>query len=64
MNIYQQEGYESRVNYLTHLAEDYGVPLSDVKELAMSLGPEEDFDALVSILSSICVEGDDCFGDD
>jgi 3-oxoacyl-ACP reductase-like protein len=38
----------SRANYLKSLAEDNGVPLSTVIALSTSLGPEEDFDALVT----------------
>ena len=49
-NIYQDNGYPSRAVYLHRLAEDYGVPLSWVKERA-DLGPDEDFDGLVSVVN-------------
>lgn len=49
-NIYQQNGYTDRDDYLNCLAEDYGVPLEDVYSLADMLGENEDFDGLVSAL--------------
>lgn len=50
MDIYQKNGYENRMDYLKSLADDNGVPLSEVVFLADILGPEEDFDGLVSDL--------------
>lgn len=50
MNVYQEQGYESRMDYLTCLAEDYGCPLENVIALADILGEEEMFDGLVSAL--------------
>ena len=49
-NIYQQNGYADRDDYLTCLSEDYGVPIDDVYSLADMLGENEDFDGLVSAL--------------
>lgn len=49
-NIYQQNGYADRDDYLTCLSEDYGVPLETVQSLADMLGENEDFDGLVSAL--------------
>ena len=49
-NIYQENGYADRDDYLTCLAEDYGVPIEDVFSLADMLGENEDFDGLVSAL--------------
>ena len=49
-NIYQQNGYADRDDYLTCLAEDYGVPIDDVYSLADMLGESEEFDGLVSTL--------------
>lgn len=49
-NIYQDNGYADRDDYLTCLAEDYGVPLESVFSLASVLGQNEDFDGLVSAL--------------
>ena len=45
--------YKSRTEYLISLAENYGVHLSSVLDLTMLLGDEEDFDALVSMVSEI-----------
>ena len=47
-NIYTENGYANRAEYLKSLAEDNGVPLNVVKALAQLLGPEEDFDGLVN----------------
>lgn len=49
-NIYQQNGYAGRDDYLTCLAEDYGVSIEDVYSLADMLGGSEEFDGLVSAL--------------
>ena len=49
-NIYQQNGYADRDNYLTCLSEDYGVSIEDVYSLAEMLGENEDFDGLVCAL--------------
>jgi hypothetical protein len=48
-NIYQQNGYDSRQDYLDSLAEDSFDP-NKVYLLADLLGPSEDFDALVTML--------------
>ena len=52
-NIYQENGYTDRDDYLTCLSEDYGVPIEDVYSLAEMLGENEDFDGLVSALEDI-----------
>ena len=49
-NIYQENGYADRDDYLNCLSEDYGVPIEDVFSLAEMLGEHEDFDGLVSAL--------------
>jgi len=49
-NIYQVHGYNNRKEYLKGLAEDFGVDLVVVLELAGVLGASEDFDGLVSAL--------------
>ena len=49
-NIYQENGYTDRDDYLTCLSEDYGVPIESVYSLAEMLGEHEDFDGLVSAL--------------
>ena len=50
MSIYQENGYESRVDYLQCLAEDFGIDQSVVFELAALLGTSEDFVGLVDML--------------
>ena len=52
-NIYQENGYADRDDYLTCLSEDYGVSIEDVYSLAEMLGEHEDFDGLVSALENI-----------
>ena len=47
-SIYTDNGFRNRAEYLQSLADDYNVSITDVKALASLLGPEEDFDALVS----------------
>ena len=49
-NIYQQNGYADRDDYLTCLSEDYDVSVEDVYSLADMLGENEDFDGLVCAL--------------
>ena len=52
-NIYQENGYADRDDYLNRLSEDYGVSIEDVFSLAEMLGENEDFDGLVSALEDI-----------
>ena len=49
-DIYREYGYDDRDDYLRSLADDYGVPEEAVQALADILGPDEDFDGLVSSL--------------
>ena len=51
--IYQENGYSNRKEYLHSLAEEYGVDISVVVQLASLLGKDEDFDGLVSSLQDI-----------
>lgn len=54
-NIYQENGYETRKDYLQSLADEYGVELSVVSAIASVLGPSEDFDGLVtSVQDAAC----------
>lgn len=48
MCIYKENGYENRTEYLENLASNYGVDITAVYSLADMLGPNEDFDGLVS----------------
>lgn len=50
MTIYQEKGYTSRRDYLENLAEDIGVDVKTVFTLADLLGPNEDFDGLMTSL--------------
>ena len=50
MSIYTDEGYESRRDYLTSLADDFGVDEETVFAIAGMLGSGEDFDGLVTEL--------------
>jgi len=49
LNIYRQNGYDSRDDYLKCLADDYGLPLEFVHNLAEMLEGEE-FDGLINAL--------------
>lgn len=49
-NVYVENGYADRKEYLECLADDYDIDLGTVFSLAEILGPEEDFDAMVMTL--------------
>jgi len=53
MSIYTYNGYKNRAHYLESLAEDYGVDEEIVKTMAAMMGPDEDFDGLVSMIQDI-----------
>lgn len=50
MNIYEENGYKNRGEYISCIAEDYGIDVKIVKNIAGSLDPSEDFDYLVTLL--------------
>lgn len=50
MNVYTENGYANRRDYLNHLAVEMGVDKSTVYMMAQLLGPDEDFDGLVTSL--------------
>jgi hypothetical protein len=55
MNIYQENGYKDREDYLDSLREDYG----DAVDVLLSVLPEsEDFDGLITSLENIVENGD------
>ena len=56
-DVYRENGYDSRDEYLESLSEDYGVPLDAVLAIAEILGPDEDFDGLVSSLEDAMYGG-------
>ena len=49
-NIYHERGYKDRKDYLNSLAEEFDIDRSIVYAAADILGPEEDWDGLVSNL--------------
>ena len=53
MNIYKENGYENRTEYLKSLHDMTGIDLNTVYALADMLGPDEDFDGLVTSLEDI-----------
>ena len=50
MDIYQENGYRDRVDYLESLVSTYGASRYLVFSLADILGPSEDFDGLINAL--------------
>lgn len=56
-DIYREKGYTDRADYLNSLAEDFGIPAETVRALADVLGPNEDFDGLVSNLEDAAYLG-------
>lgn len=52
-NIYNENGYKNRVEYLESVAADYGVDYYTVECLADILGESEDFDGLISALEDM-----------
>jgi prophage antirepressor-like protein len=51
-DIYQENGFAGRREYLESLAEGHGCPIEDVLALAGRLGPEEDFGALPRMMAA------------
>jgi len=58
-NIYKENGFSSRDDYLDNLAAEYGIDPETVFVLADTLGPNEDFDGLVTHLEDINMGGMD-----
>ena len=50
MKVYQEYGCNSREEYLEGVAESFGLPLDTVRSMAEILGPDEDFDGLITSL--------------
>lgn len=50
MNVYTENGYKNRRDYLENLAQEYDCPLETVLALAEILGKSEDFDGLICAL--------------
>jgi len=50
-NVYRENGYNDREDYLSRIAEVYGLDLEQVvRPIADSLGPTEDFYGLILML--------------
>jgi hypothetical protein len=56
MTIYQENGFQTRREYLDSLADDLGLDPRTVYLLAEMLGPSEDFDGLVTSLEDYAAE--------
>lgn len=52
-DIYTQNGYNNRTDYLKQLSNSYGLPYHLILELSDTLGSVEDFDALLIALNDI-----------
>lgn len=52
-SVYEMNGFRNRLEYLTHLSEEYEVPIQIVGCLAELLGPGEDFDGLIGLISEL-----------
>lgn len=50
MTMYEENGYSNREDYLKSLSEDFDMEYKDVLMLATTLGEEEDFDGLITVL--------------
>lgn len=55
---YNNEWTEERTEYMRELSFEYGVPFSVVRALADMLGPNEDYDGLVTELEDMAVYAD------
>ena len=58
-SVYTENGFKNRKEYLNSLADDFGVDVQTVYDLASVLGPDEDFDALVTELEDVAYSQDD-----
>ena len=53
MSVYTEKEYKDRKDYLNSVSDEYGVDSDVVDALADVLGPDEDFDGLISMLEDI-----------
>lgn len=58
MTIYTEHGYRNRDEYLRDVALGHGVPLRVVLMTADLLGPNEDFDGLISAMEDYAELGE------
>lgn len=56
MSIYSDEGHKSRRDHLKGLAEEFNLNIEEVFIAADMLGPDEDFDGLISTLEDMSME--------
>lgn len=49
LSRYEEDGFESRAEYLADVADEYGLSLETVVTLAALLGGDEDFDGLIGM---------------
>lgn len=61
MNIYEENGFKGRIDYLNGLAEEFGIDKEVVYANASILGRNEDFDGLVNSLEDYVQEQDDLY---
>lgn len=54
--VYEQNGFRNREQYLSNLADEYGLDYDVVETMAHVLGPNEDFDGLVTALADFSGE--------
>ena len=55
-NIYTENGFKGRLDYLRSVSEDFGVDMDMVKAAASVLGPNEDFDGLITTIEDYANE--------
>lgn len=54
-NIYTENGYKNRQDYLLNLAENFDLEIDEVLTISDVLGPDEDFDGLVTCLEDYLI---------
>lgn len=52
-DLYQEDGFNTRKEYLLRLSEEYEVSMDKILLLADLLGPGEDFDGLPELLEEL-----------
>lgn len=57
LDRYREEGAESRYEYLVNLAEYNGISLDMIFTMMDVLGPDEDFDGLLSMIEDYSMMG-------
>lgn len=57
-SVYVELGFRTRREYLVSLADEHGVDVQTVFTLADLLGPDEDFDGLVTSIEDLACASD------